>query len=115
MNWFQRWYEWFWIRYINRQPSPLCQEVLRLLENRQGWKFERYHILHLESGLAIWVANEDYGIKLIVGAKLCNNQIDTLGCQEINPPWRDKKALYHAIHMQADLARDLYWNLKKYK
>jgi hypothetical protein len=126
MNWFQRVWERFWSRYINRQPSPTCQEILRLLLIPENWVCGEHVMVHKASKLGIWTASKDYGISLRMDAKICSDGSTTTGDgQKIELGRRDRRAIYKAIQIEAyrpeivDRTKDamikLYWELKKHK
>jgi len=121
MNWWRGLWERFWLRYINRQPSPTCQEVLRLLANRENWVLGPHVMVHKTSFLGIWIANKDYGLHLVVGAKIhSDGSTTTSDGHNVELSSRDKKAIYKAINVgaydqaKADMVK-LYWELKKHK
>jgi len=67
------------------QPSLLAQQVIRLLiSDPDGWELDTYLLTHAKTGIAIWIANEDYGLHLEMNG------------QRTNLSQRDRKAIYAA-------------------
>jgi hypothetical protein len=115
MNWWRAAWERFWLKFINRQPSPTCQEVLRLLAVPENWVTNEYYMCHKSSRLGIWIAN---GVDHV---KLCLN-IENIEAPhsdtKLKLSKRDRRAIWKAINWAPPEQRqllDLYWELKKHK
>ena len=119
MNQFQLAYEYIWLRWLNRRPSPACCELLRLLEKRENWVIGPHVMVHKASFIGIWIANGWYGVDIRTEACIGSDGFSTSSGngngQTINLSRRDRRAIwkvYKSWHVDRAELVGLYWKLK---
>lgn len=83
------------------QPSPVAKEVVRLLiSDRDNWERSSHHLTHRGTGVAIWTANEVYGLHL--------EQEDG---PRVDLNHRDRRAIYDAAKWEEFDRDEIKWKL----
>jgi len=84
--------------------SSLADRVLDLLEeDPKGWKLGEHVAWHPATGLSVWVANEDYGLKVWIEPDASHfGHCPSKNAWVSRPPAADRVALLHAIKMMGE-------------
>ena len=100
-----KWLAWIlWRRWFRLSETTLA--VLYMWENdAKNWRCGTHAIVHQKTGIAVWTANEEYGVSLYVEIPDRDRaNCHPCGGQQVKLRKRDRRAIYRTIMQGQSIA-----------